>query len=248
MPARLCKASAKRPNGATDPSRPLRLAQREVFAQLIANGVPAPDAYRRAGYSGGDDARWDLRRAADVDLRVNWLLGERIRADAIARQRSEKKIIDARLRLVREFERIAYSSLGDVVAWDRKPIIDADGSLQGFADEVVATPSHKLSRDAMAAVKSVKTKAGKIQIDMHDKLNAMNALAKVLGMVQDVAPLPTAVTVNQVNVGDVTALEVARRVAFLLASAGQAMTPKDERGEPMTVDATSTEAPGDTSR
>jgi len=248
MPARPGKTSAKRPKGAVDPSQPLRLSQREVFAQFVANGVPVPEAYRRAGYSGGDDARWDLRRAADVDLRVNWLLGERIRADAIARQRSEKEIVDARLRLVREFERIAYSSLGDVVAWDRKAIIDLDGSVQGFTDELVATPSHKLSRDAMAAVKSVKTKAGKIQIDMHDKLNAMNALAKVLGMVQDVAPLPSSVTVNQVNVGDVPALEVARRVAFMLASAGQAMTPQVGRGGSVTVDATATEAPGETSR
>ena len=60
MLARPGKASAKRLNlgrkGNADASKPLRIAQRELFAQMIAEGVPVPDAYRRAGYGGGDDA------------------------------------------------------------------------------------------------------------------------------------------------------------------------------------------------
>jgi hypothetical protein len=85
-----------------DASKPLRVAQRELFAQMVASGVPVKDAYRRANYSGGDDARWDLRRSADVDLRVNWLLEERIRRDTERRHRSEKKIDDIRMRTLRE--------------------------------------------------------------------------------------------------------------------------------------------------
>lgn len=195
---------------------------------MIAQGVPVPDAYRRAGYSGGDDARWDLRRSAEVDLRVNWLLQDRIRADTAARQRGEKKIVDARLRLIREFERVAYSSIGDLVQWDRKPVHGKDGSVEGFRDELVVTPSARLGRGTMATIRSVTTKSGALKIDFHEKVNAMNSLAKILGM--GVEPVAPNVTVNNLNVGDASAFDSARRLAFLLANL-------DAQPEPKTIDA-----------
>jgi len=91
MPARPGKPSARRPKGTVNVALPLRCARRELFAQHIANGIPTPEAYRRAGYSGGDDSRWDLRRSADVDARVNWLLADRVRRDTERRHKSEKK-------------------------------------------------------------------------------------------------------------------------------------------------------------
>jgi len=42
-----------------------------------------------------------------------------------------------------------------------------------------------------------------------------------LGLFQDAAPAASSVTVNQVNVGESTALEAARRLAFALAKASQ---------------------------
>jgi len=197
---------------------PLDKPSRELFAQLVANGVPLETAYRQAGYKGGDASRTQLRRAPDVDARVKALLVHRVEADTQARQRGEKKIVDARLRLMREFERVAYSSVGDVVAWDRKPVLADDGSVQGFTDELVTTPSRKLGAGKIAAIKSVTTKAGNLKIEYHDKLNAMNGLAKILGMTVDAAPAPS-VTINTVNIGEEKALEVARRLAFLLENA-----------------------------
>lgn len=149
------------------------------------------------------------------------MLADRVRAQTETRQRGEKKIVDARLRLMREFERVAYSSLGDVVAWDRKPVLADDGSVQGYADELVTTPSRRLGPDKMAAIKSVTTKAGNLKIEYHDKLNAMNGLAKILGMTVDASPAPS-VTVNTINIGEEKALEVARRLAFLLGNAAPA--------------------------
>lgn len=233
MPTRPGKTSAKRPKGAIDPSQPLRLAQRELFAQFIANGVPVPEAYRRAGYSGGDDARWDLRRSAEVDARVNWLLAERVRADTEARHKREKKTGDLRDRVLKELERIAFSDARDVCQWDRVPVVDPEGSVTGYRDELTATPSHRLTRDAAASVRSVTTKGGALKIDVHDKLAALDKLARALGIFSDAAPVAGNVTVQQVNVGDVSALEVARRMAFLLASAGQ----EPQAREPATIDA-----------
>lgn len=104
MPARPGKTSTKHPKGAIDPCQPLRLAQRELFAQIVAQSVPVPEAY---------------------------------------------------------------------------------GSVTGYEDDITVTLSCNLSGEAMAPIKSVGTKAERIQVDMHDKLQAMMALAKVLGMTQD---------------------------------------------------------------
>jgi hypothetical protein len=204
-----------------NPAKPLDKPSKEHFAQMVADMVPVADAYQRAGYKGNEFTRSQLRRSPDVDARVKWLLADRVRAQTETRQRGEKKIVDARLRLMREFERVAYSSLGDVVAWDRKPVLADDGSVQGYADELVTTPSRRLGPDKMAAIKSVTTKAGNLKIEYHDKLNAMNGLAKILGMTVDASPAPS-VTVNTINIGEEKALEVARRLAFLLGNAAPA--------------------------
>ena len=54
------------------------------------------------------------------------------------------------------------------------------------------------------------------KFETHDKLGALEKLAKILGIYQE-APAVQAVTVNQVNVGGDNALEAARRLAFALA-------------------------------
>ena len=61
-----------------DASRPLMKAQREIFCQLVASGVPVADAHKRAGFKGAIDAARDMRRSDDVQARVNWLLADRI--------------------------------------------------------------------------------------------------------------------------------------------------------------------------
>jgi Resolvase, N terminal domain/Helix-turn-helix domain of resolvase len=148
---------------------------------------------------------------------VQWLLASRIDTDARARHRADEKIEDARLRLIRELERIAYSDARDLAQWDRRPRLDDEGNLVEFVDELQVTPSRLLSRDAAALVRSVTTKSGAIKIETHDKLQALDKLARILGVYQEPpAAAPSPVTVNQVNLGGDNALEVARRLAFAL--------------------------------
>ncbi len=126
------------------------------------------------------------------------------------------------LRLIRELERLAYADARDVVQWDRKPQLDDQGNVVGFIDEMNVTPSHLLTKDAAAQIRSITTKSGMLKVEVHDKLTALRDLAKVLGLLQDAAPPPPSnVTVNQVNIGD-NALEAARRLAFALEKAAQA--------------------------
>jgi hypothetical protein len=151
---------------------------------------------------------------------VNWLLAQRIEADTKARHRTEKKITDSRLRLIRELERIAFSDPRDVMQWERVPVLDSEGNVLGWRDEVIATPSRLLSADQAAQVRSVTTKGGALKIEAHDKLAALEKLARILGVYQEppVAASST-VTVNQVNIGQANALEAVRRLAFALAKA-----------------------------
>lgn len=222
MHARPSQTSAKRLKGAVDPSKPLSNVRRELFAQMIAEGEPAQAAYKRAGYTGGDDARWDLRRSPEVDLRVNWLLEERLRAQTRARHRREKKIDDLRTRVLRELERVAFADARDVVQWDRRPKVDADGNVTGFEDVMIPTPSRLLTADQAAQVRSVTTKAGTLKFEAHDKLQALDKLGKILGLFQETVPTSVQnVQVNQVNIGSDNDLEAVRRLAFALAKAQQ---------------------------
>ena len=68
----------------------------------------------------------------------------------------------------------------------------------GFKDTMRVTPSHLLTREQAAQVRSVTTKSGALKFEVHDKLAALVQLAKILR----VAPEPQSQTVNntQVNV------------------------------------------------
>lgn len=193
---------------------------------MVAQGVPVRDAYQRAGYKGGDVARTELRRDPDIDARVKWLLMHRVETDTQARHAREKKTVDRRERWFKEIEKLAYSDVRDVVQWERVPIIDAEGNVTGYEDAMTATPSRKLSPRQAGAIKGVTTKSGALKIDMHDKAQALDKLGKALGIFSDSTPALPSVTVNQLNVGDVSALEAARRMAYLLASAGRLEAPQ----------------------
>ena len=137
-------------------------------------------------------------------------------ADTRARHRTEEKIADARLRLIREFERIAYSDVRDVVQWDREAELDKDGNVIGFKDTMRVTPSHLLTREQAAQVRSVTTKSGALKFEVHDKLAALVQLAKILR----VAPEPQSQTVNNTQVNVIgsggNALEDLKRLAFAI--------------------------------
>ena len=217
-------------NGTVDPSKPLAKPSRELFAQDVAAGVPVKDAYARAGYRGNEVSRYELRRCADIDARVNWLLAQRIESDARERAKLVKVEIDAKSRMIAELEAIAYADIGDIVQWDRTPEFDAEGNFKGYRDQVNFTPSRLLTKAQRGAVKAItkqSTRFGaQLKIDTNGKLEAMALLAKVLGFATE-APGAASVTntqvnVSQVNVGQDNALESLKRLAFAIEKAARA--------------------------
>jgi len=92
------------------------------------------------------------------------------------------------------------------------------------------TPSHLLTREQAAQVRSVAPKSGGLRFDTTDKLQALAQLARILGLVQPEAAASSSTTINatQVNVsapGETNAFELARRLAFALEKAARATPP-----------------------
>lgn len=197
------------------------------------------DAYKTAGYRGNKQSQWQIRHAPEVAARIEWLLRDRVERDAIARHRPEKKIADLRLRWLAEMESIAFADVRDLVRWEKRAQLDESGNVVGMVDHVDVRPSHELTAAQAAAVKGVFLKAGSLRVDMAPKLEALEKIGKHLGMYAADAPLaPSQVTVNQVNVGAVDAMEAARRVGFLLQAARESAA----SAQPATLELTAQEA------
>jgi hypothetical protein len=96
----------------------------------------------------------------------------------------------------------------------------------GFKDVMRVTPSHLLTREQAAHVRSVTTKSGALKFEGYDKLAALVQLAKILGITPEPKPQTVnnvTVNVNQVNFGDASnAFETARRLAFAIEKARRA--------------------------
>lgn len=243
------KIETKPPPPAEGPGAAPLAFTREHFAIAIANGTDVETAYREAGYKGGERSRQSLRYAPDVKARIRWILEERIRAGAAARAKSAGKEIDARLRLIRELEAIAYVDPGDLAQWDRVPRFDATGALVGYDDVLVLTPSHLLTKAQRSAVKSVSRTVKKdgttVRLDTNGKQEALGLLAKILGVVQADSSTTTTINATQVNVttgGETNALEAARRLAFALEMAARALPAKAIEGPILDIEAS--HAPG----
>ena len=223
---------------ASTPSKPLHNIKRELFAQRIAKGVPVKDAYEGAGYGGGQRERWRLRNEPEVKARIDWLLEERVNASTRRRHHREKDIEDIQARLLKRMADIALGDTRDVQQWNRKAIVNSDGDVTGFTDEIDITPSHKLKPEQAALVKGVFRKGDGVRVELVDQLAAMEKLAKMLGMFQDSSPPPVVNnTVNQVNIsGD--AVEAVRRVAFMLEAANKQAEKSEKAVQPLTIDAT----------
>jgi hypothetical protein len=203
-----------------DSSKPLANVKHERFCWAIVQGHRLAPAYEIAGFAGKSPRLpWQLRHRPAIDARVGWLLAQRVMADTRARHSQDKKIAGSKLRLIRELERIAFSDPRDVMQWDRVPECDSEGNVLGWRDQVTATPSHFLTAAQAAQVRSITTKKGSVTFQVHDKLAALDKLARVLGVYHEPPTPAPAVMVNQLNIGGDNALEAVRRLAFAIAKA-----------------------------
>ena len=219
------RATALNAKSGLDPSKPLANVKHERFCWAIMQGNRLGPAYEIAGFSGKSSRLpWQLRHRPHIDARINWLLAKRIKDDTKARHKGEKKISDTRERVIRELERLAFTDARDLVQWSREPKFDDEGHVIGFVDVMRVTPSHLMTKDQAASVRSISTKSGTLKFETHDKLAALDKLARALGIYQEPAApasVSQSVTLNQISFNGDNSLEAARRLAFALEKARQ---------------------------
>jgi hypothetical protein len=202
------------------PSNPLHNARHEAFALAIAAGHRLVAAYQCAGFTSKDPKQaWLLRHRPEVNARVEWLLNERVRRDTKRFVRHQKKIEDLQLAALEELKNIAFADVREVAQWGPKPTFSPDGDLIGIEEQVRVTPADQLSEAAAASIKGVFAKAGGVRLELHDKRQALVDILKITGAFKDDRPPAASLTVNQVNIGHMNAIDAARRVAFLIRSA-----------------------------
>lgn len=202
-------------------SEPLDNPRHETFALAVANGSKLHEAYELAGFTGKSRRlSWELRHRPEVDARVKWMLDQRVKAQTrsfVRRQKSKGDLLD---RAIRELEAIAFQDIREVADWRREPVLNADGEVIGTESSLVIRDAADLSSSASKAIKSVFLKGGALRVDLHDKRAALEAIVKLLAG-QSAQPAGN-VNVTQINVGQMGALDMAKRVHFLLAAARHA--------------------------
>ena len=152
--------------------------KQEMFVLEYLIDFNATAAAERAGYTG---------KSRDVIAKIGHGLLQKVEVQtalAVARaQRRERLTIDGD-NVVMELARIAFARMTDVARWDD--------------DEVTLFDSDQLDDDARAVVKEIRTtrtdrtmRSGEVEVThrrtvvMHDKLAALDKLARYLGIYQD---------------------------------------------------------------
>jgi hypothetical protein len=133
--------------------------------------------------------------------------------------RRQAKAGDLQQRALARLEAIAFTDIREIAQWDRRAIVNADGEVTGYEEDVRMTPSSKMSAATAASIKGIIAKFGHARIELHDQRQALVDILKITGAFADDKPPPTNVTVNQLNVGVSTSIEAARKVAFLIRQA-----------------------------
>jgi len=156
--------------------RPLRDARQEKFASYIAMGHTLEKAHELAGYRPNRANASVLRRTQKVSTRIGAIVAETraIERDALEIAR-EKHAIDASRVLV-ELAKVAFANLGDYVSDDGQVNLA------------------RLTRDQKAAiieytVDDLSRGRKRIRIKLSSKLDALDKLARHLGLYLDSSTL-----------------------------------------------------------
>jgi len=143
----------------------------ERFAQALAQGKPATKAYLLAGYKANDGNASRMKGNERISARVQEIVGR-------AAERAEVSLE----RVLRELKAIAFSDISKAVTWGPNVQVREEEE-DGQRVKVLPVPSDKLDEDTAAAISAVsQSSTGALRIKMLNKLAALVALGKRLGM------------------------------------------------------------------
>lgn len=166
----------------------------ERFAQHLAKGKPAAEAYRLAGFADNRSGASRLQHDDDIEQRVAEIvaLGREIEHQATVR--AADKLGVTRERIMAELAKVAFGDIRKVVTWHGSQIEEEDNPDGGdtlvirhtYSNAVILVSSEHINDDTAGAISSVKQNStGGIEVKQHDKMKALELLGKELGMFVD---------------------------------------------------------------
>jgi phage terminase small subunit len=180
----------------------------ELFAQELAKGTSASEAYVLAGYAKDDGNASRLTGNDKVKARV---------AEILSAGAAQAGVTAARV--IAELARIGFADIRKVVSWRPEMTRVAEEAEDGqvarevLVSRVTVIGSANLTDDTAAAIAEVSQSAnGSLRVKMHDKPAALEKLGRALGMFKD--RVEHTGDGGPVKVRD--ELELGRRLAFVL--------------------------------
>jgi phage terminase small subunit len=148
-----------------------------AFAQALAQGKTATEAYILASYKANDGNASSMKGNERISARVQEIVGR-------AAERAEVSLE----RVLRELAAIAFSNITKAVTWGPSVQVREEKDEGGQRVKVVTgavslVPRDKLDENTAAAIAAVsQSSTGVLSVRMHNKLAALAALGKHLGM------------------------------------------------------------------
>jgi len=139
---------------------PLKNIRHERFCLELAKGKSQSEAFEIAGYTPNEGNAYRLTQKEAVKKRLSELV-----------ERMEERASIAVERLAKEYARIGYSDITDVMEFDGR--------------RLKLRPSAQLGPDVTAAISEVRQTKDGIVIKMHNKTAALDALARHKGMFKE---------------------------------------------------------------
>lgn len=166
----------------------LRNGRHERFAQELAKGNSAGDAYAAAGFAPHDSNCIRLKNHPDVVARVEEILG-----------RAAKRVEIDQARVLAELGKIGFSDIRRAVAWRSNvavAAVDLDEEMREIEEggeirhqitnQVELISSDEIDDDTAAAIAEISmTDKGGLKVKFHDKRGALVDLGRHLGMFKD---------------------------------------------------------------
>jgi phage terminase small subunit len=168
----------------------------ELFAQEVASGTSASEAYVKAGFKPNDGNARTLRAKQAVNTRIQAILNERehIHAKAI-----EKAIEDTGIsigRVLTELAKIGFSDIRKAVKWgDGVAVFDESGNVQ-ISNGVALVGSDSIDDETAGAIAEVSQTKDGLKVKLHDKRGALVDIGRHLGMFKDKLEIEAKVEVS----------------------------------------------------
>lgn len=153
----------------------LRNLRHEKFAQGLVAGMKGAEAMAAAGMKPNRKTASILRRRPDVDRRI----AELVEAGRVAEERATATALErhcvTKERIIRELAVVAFANMGDYASW------------RDHAVELVDSASlPAVDRAAVQHVEEGRAKDGSpiVKLKLHDKLRALELLARILKLLR----------------------------------------------------------------